>query len=182
MTPAGGRLVRAELPPVKQAMTRSSRAELAGELEQAHGCRDAALVGKRVGGLEHLDPLQHGRGAPGPDDDGAAVEAVAEDPLEGDGDLQARLAGAEDDDAPTGAELMADPVDDELVALEGDEPVDREAGIAGDEPGLGDPQGQLAGAAEAVGEELFPIDDRRRAQRARRDGRRDPGPVRLPFA
>ena len=94
-TPVGGRLASAELPPVKQAITRSRSA---GPCRPASSSRRAAVDavgrGQRMVGLEHLDPVEAAALAAA-DDDRPAVEAVAEDPLERDGDAQAGLAGAE---------------------------------------------------------------------------------------
>ena len=93
------------------------------------------------------------RGAAVPDHDRAAMQPLAEDPLEGERDLQARLAGAEDDHLPVRVEPVAAPVDDQLVSLDRDHTLDREAGIAGGEACLGDPDGELSRTGETLPEQ-----------------------------
>ena len=119
-------------------------ADRTGLLEKDERGGDAALVGDRVGGLDDLDPQRLRRGAAVPDHDRAAMQPLAEDPLEGERDLQARLAGAEDDHLPVRVEPVAAPVDDQLVSLDRDHTLDRETGIAGGEACLGDPDGELS--------------------------------------
>ncbi|MFN8149825.1 MAG: hypothetical protein U0R24_01695 [Solirubrobacterales bacterium] len=136
-------------------------AEVARLPEQALGRLDAALVGERVGRLEQLEALEGYGVVAVTDDDGPPAEALAEHPLQAEPDLQARLAGAEDDDAATRCQRVADAVDDEVVAVEADEPFDREAGIARGEAGGGDPQRQLTRPAESVAEQLLGVADAR---------------------
>ena len=124
---AGGRLASAELPPVKQAITRSRSVRRVGDRQQALGGVGARAARQRMVGAEHLDPLERvpllaPRTAIAP-----PSSAVAEDLLERGRDPQRRLAGADDEHAPLGVEPVRDAVDDQLVAVQ----LDRLRGGAG---------------------------------------------------
>ena len=100
-------------------------------------------------GAERVDPLE-GVQLRAADGDRPAGEPVAEDSLEGDGDPHRRLAGADDEHATGGVEPVADAVDDQLVAVQGDRLVGCAVDIAGSEPRRRDPQPAAARLALAA--------------------------------
>ena len=123
-------------------------------------------------GADHLDPAE-GLAVVAADRDHAAVEALAEDPLELGRDRQRRLAGTDHDHAPGRIELVALVGDRQQVAVERHRGGGGAGDVAAGEAGGREAERGGAGAAHAAARERLGVLDRRHG--AGRRGRGGPG-------
>ena len=173
----------AELPPVKQAMTRSrSPSSPACSSSQTAAATLRSSGSGWAASSSSIRSSETRRGAVA-DDDGPAVQALAEDPLERERDLQAGLAGAERPrSGRRGRARWRTPSTTSSSPSSRDQALDGEARVAGGQPGLGHAQGEAARLDLAVREQGLAIPDRGRSQLLRRADRGSLGAFRLPFA
>ena len=163
VTPSGGRLVKAELPPVKQAITRS-RSPSAPAAESSD--RAAALLRAPGIGCSASTTSTRRNASSG------ACRATTRPPASrwprtrSSAAAIVRLALPDPSTmtVPSGSRRVADAADDQLIAVEPDYPLDGLRRVAGGEPGAGDAKRERPRGPVAVPEQRLVVADHGRTR------------------